>query len=161
MSTTICYDRDFQGFEVPTHELRFSPSVYAVIVRDKSILLIPQHGDGYGLPWGRIELGESIEAALSREVKEETGYDIRMESILDCQDSFFRTNTSKNFLHSILIFSRASIIWGDLSDAWFEESERLWMKKAEWVDISTIEALKFYGSRDILKIIQKHTFFHK
>ncbi|MFO0764364.1 MAG: NUDIX domain-containing protein [Candidatus Gracilibacteria bacterium] len=160
MRNIICHDKDGNSFEVPSSELRFCPSVYGVIIQDGKILLIPQHGDGYGLPGGRIELGESIEAALVREVKEETGYDIEIESLLDCQSAFFRTNTSKRYIQSILIFYSAHILGGELSDKGFEESEKAWMSQAEWIDIGRISSLKFYGSANIEQIIRKHTFFH-
>lgn len=160
MNTVTCHDKDGNSFEVPTSELRFCPSTYAVIIQEWKILLIPQHGDGYWLPWWRIELGESIEEALKREVKEETGYDIEIGSLLDCQSAFFRTNTSKRYIQSILIFYSASIIGWGLSDAWFEEGEKTWMNKAEWIDVGRISWLKFYGSANIEQIIRKHTFFH-
>ena len=160
MHNVVCYDKDENSFEVPSSDLRFCPSVYGVIIQDWKILLIPQHGDGYWLPWWRIELGESIEAALVREVKEETGYDIEMGWILDCQSSFFRTNTSKRHIQSILIFHSANIVWWKLSDTWFEEGEKAWMSQAEWIDVGKISWLKFYWSTNIEQIIRKHTFFH-
>ncbi|MBP9780100.1 NUDIX domain-containing protein [Candidatus Gracilibacteria bacterium] len=154
MRNIICLDKDGNSFEAPTSELRFCPSVYGVIIQDGKILLIPQHGDGYGLPGGRIELGESIEAALVREVKEETGYDIEMGGLLDCQSSFFRTNTSKRHIQSILLFYAATVVGGKLSIDGLEEGEKAWMGMAEWVDIDRLPELKFYGSVDIVKIIQ-------
>lgn len=132
----------------------------ASLFKIERILLILQHGDGYWLPWWRIELGESIEAALVREVKEETGYDIEMGWILDCQSSFFRTNTSKRHIQSILIFHSANIVWWKLSDTWFEEGEKAWMSQAEWIDVGKISWLKFYRSTNIEQIIRKYTFFH-
>ena len=159
MHHVVCHDKDGNLFEVPSSELRFCPSVYAVIIQEKKILLIPQHGDGYWLPWWRIELGEQIEHALTREVKEETGYDIKMEWLLDCQSAFFRTNTSKRYIQSILLFYVASVLWWQISTDWLEEGERVWMGKAEWINIWEIEHLKFYGSDNILWVIQKHHYF--
>jgi ADP-ribose pyrophosphatase YjhB (NUDIX family) len=62
----------------PKHPL---PGVGAIILRRNSILLV-QRGrsplKGYwSLPGGLIEPGEKIEAALTREVKEETGLEVR------------------------------------------------------------------------------------
>lgn len=59
----------------------------ALIVRDDKVLIIREaatYGDGtqrgrYHLPGGRVETGENFEAALKREVKEETGLDIKIE----------------------------------------------------------------------------------
>jgi 8-oxo-dGTP diphosphatase len=57
-------------------------AVSAVIVRDDKILLVrradsPAKGF-YSLPGGRVEFGESLHAALHREVREETGLRIEI-----------------------------------------------------------------------------------
>ncbi len=51
----------------------------AIIIRDRSVLLIHRHKSGrdfYILPGGGVELDESNEDACIREVKEETGFDV-------------------------------------------------------------------------------------
>lgn len=50
MHTTICHDKDGNIYQVPSSDLEITPSVYAVIIENHKILLIPQHGDGYSLP---------------------------------------------------------------------------------------------------------------
>jgi 8-oxo-dGTP diphosphatase len=56
------------------------PAVGALIIHNGQILLIqrahPPLAGEWSLPGGRIEFGESIIAALKREVREETGLDI-------------------------------------------------------------------------------------
>ena len=92
------------------------------------LLLMRSHKwqDRYVVPGGHIELGESLEAALRREIKEETGleiYDIRFlhldESIFDSQ---FHTKRHFIFLdhvcrtHSdvvVLNNEGQSYIWAD------------------------------------------------
>jgi 8-oxo-dGTP diphosphatase len=57
-------------------------AVSAVIFRDNQILLVRRArspGQGfYSLPGGRVEFGESLHAALHREVDEETGLKIEI-----------------------------------------------------------------------------------
>lgn len=54
-----------------------APSVSALVVRGSSLLLVKlSYKDGYALPGGGIEPGESVEGALVRELKEETGLDV-------------------------------------------------------------------------------------
>jgi 8-oxo-dGTP diphosphatase len=57
-------------------------AVSAVIFRDGKVLLVRRSrspGKGfYSLPGGRVEYGESLHAALSREVDEETGLKIEI-----------------------------------------------------------------------------------
>ena len=51
------------------------PSVSAVIFDRRRRLLLQQRSDGgqWGLPGGSVEIGESVSAAVVREVREETG----------------------------------------------------------------------------------------
>jgi 8-oxo-dGTP diphosphatase len=57
-------------------------AVSAVIFRDNAILLVrrarPPANGFYSLPGGRVEFGESLHAALHREVAEETGLTIEI-----------------------------------------------------------------------------------
>jgi ADP-ribose pyrophosphatase YjhB (NUDIX family) len=60
-------------------------AVSAAIFRDDKILLVrraraPAKGF-YSLPGGRVEFGESLHAALHREVKEETGLQIEVADL--------------------------------------------------------------------------------
>ncbi|MGI4984126.1 MAG: NUDIX domain-containing protein [Janthinobacterium lividum] len=61
-----------------------SPSVGAVIHDDAGRLLLQEKssGEAWSLPAGGIELGESPQEAIAREVMEETGYAISIHAIL-------------------------------------------------------------------------------
>lgn len=62
---------------------RHSVSVAAVIVNDAGQLLATQRSDNghWEPPGGVLELNESIEDGLRREVREETGLDITVEAL--------------------------------------------------------------------------------
>ena len=64
--------------------LILSPSVGAVIRDAQGRLLLQEKssGEAWSLPAGGIELGESPQEAITREVMEETGYAVRVGRIL-------------------------------------------------------------------------------
>ena len=68
--------------------------VGAVVVRDGKALIIkrahdPRKGE-WSLPGGRVELGESLEDATRREIKEETGLDIDVGPLVEVFDRVHR-----------------------------------------------------------------------
>lgn len=68
------------------------PTVGALIFNDKGELLLirgKKFKDRYVIPGGHIELGETMEAALVREVKEETGLELAEYQILGLQEALF------------------------------------------------------------------------
>jgi hypothetical protein len=68
---------------VAASELVFRPSVYALIPSEGRIVLVTMQSTGqYGLPGGAVELGERREAALMREVREETGLQVTVGRLL-------------------------------------------------------------------------------
>ncbi len=68
------------------------PTVGALIVnKDGKILLTKSHKwfDKFTLPGGHIEVGETMEEAVKREVKEEVGLDVEVVEFLLMQEAIF------------------------------------------------------------------------
>lgn len=158
MKKVICVDRNNNKHEVFADELKFRPSVYAIIIKDGAILLSKQW-DGYDFPGGKIELGERIEDALLREIKEETGVEAKIGKIVACENSFYKTlpgdSVSGDCVHSILIYRMCDIIGGELSIDNIDENEKTYIAMPEWIPIGDIEKIKFYNSIDSIKIIKE------
>jgi mutator protein MutT len=78
------------------HEFPDAPvvGVGAVVVRDGKALIVkrahePRKGE-WSLPGGRVELGESLEDAARREIKEETGLDVEIGPLVEVFDRVHR-----------------------------------------------------------------------
>jgi 8-oxo-dGTP diphosphatase len=81
--------------------------VGAVIVRDGNVVLIrrrfePLAGQ-WSLPGGRVELGETLEAGLAREMLEETGLDVEIGPVIEVFDRILRDPDGQVQYHYVLI----------------------------------------------------------
>jgi mutator protein MutT len=58
-----------------------------VIVKDGKVLIVKRAKDPYkgqwSIPGGRVELGETLSEAVQREMREETGLDIRVGPVIE------------------------------------------------------------------------------
>lgn len=82
-------------FEV--NSVRFSYRVAAVILHQSHVLLQGEPGsDVWTLPGGGVEPAESSYAAITREVREELGVDIRIERLLWIVEQFFVAGGKSN-----------------------------------------------------------------
>jgi len=156
MKKVVCRDLDGKKTEpIPADELVFRPSVYGVVIKDEKVLLVPQW-DGYDFPGGGVEKGETLEEALLREVKEETGLTVEKDRIIACEQDFFRDYRYKNVsYHSILMYFLCVNPEGEISADGFDELEKGYARKAEWIDIARASALKFYNPVDYVSIVEQ------
>jgi len=150
-----CEDIKGKTYQVDVRELSFRPAVYGVIVKDGKILMSKQW-DGYDFPGGGIELGESTEGALIREVKEETGLEVKIGKIIHCEHSFFKLPYKGNFVHSIHMYYECYIVGGELSTDYFDEQEKQYADKPEWVKLNQIKDVKVYSSGDVNKVLENY-----
>lgn len=143
--SVTCHDVEGNTYEVPASELVFRPAVYGVIIEDGKILL-SKCWDGYDFPGGGIELGEPTDKAIIREVKEETGLNVKPGRIMHANHSFFKLPYKGTFVHSIHLYFECSITGGKLSTKFFDEQEKKYATMAEWVDLERLDELTFYSS---------------
>lgn len=149
-----CKNISGEEFEVPVERLSFRPSVYGIIFQDNKILLSKQW-DGYDFPGGGIKIGETIDDALKREVKEETGFDIKIGKIATCENSFFKYKLKEKYVQSILVYYLCEIVGGEISLEFIAESEKEYVSLPEWINIGEIDKIKFYNSVDNVKVIKE------
>jgi ADP-ribose pyrophosphatase YjhB (NUDIX family) len=75
---------DWIGQPVTRQPDRLASSVSAAIFDDTGKLLLMHRSDNdfWGLPGGKVEIGESVEAAIRREVFEETGLEVSVLQLI-------------------------------------------------------------------------------
>lgn len=62
---------------------RFPVSVKGIVVRDDTVVLLRNRRDEWELPGGKLEVGESPERCVAREIDEELGLDVSPTSLVD------------------------------------------------------------------------------
>jgi len=81
--------------------------VGVVVWKDSEVLLIrrgkPPREGSWSLPGGRQKLGETVREAAVREVREETGIEIAVGSLLDVIDSLTRDGGEEIQYHYTLV----------------------------------------------------------
>lgn len=92
---------------------RFRVSVYGVLTKGNKILL-QRHPklESFGLPGGGVEIGESIQTALLREFKEETGLGIKVGNLIIVTEDYFTYDGED--AHSVLIVYEVKRLSGNI-----------------------------------------------
>lgn len=137
--TVTCVDIHGKTYTVPTEQLHWRPSAYGIVIKDGAVLLAKQHG-GYDVPGGGIDLGETPEEAVLREIKEETGIVAKNPHLIDIHTTFFKIPlTRDHFVQSILLYYVCEYEGGEISLDNIEEYEKEYSELAEWVPIDNFD----------------------
>ncbi len=134
---------------IPKEKLSFRPSVYGIIVSNGKVLLLNTiHTGTYSLPGGGIEIGESIENALKREIKEEAGVEIEITHFYKFQEQFFYYDPADIAFHSFLFFyichPKSLEVCND------SEVEDESVEKPRWIEISELESQHFHNHGQLI-----------
>jgi 8-oxo-dGTP pyrophosphatase MutT (NUDIX family) len=90
---------------VPRDRLQFRPSVYGLIVHQGQVLLVDLPRTGRRCPpGGGVEAGERMEAALKREIREETGVEVTVGPLVGFQENFFYWEDSDQAFHHLAFY---------------------------------------------------------
>jgi len=114
--------------------------VAAVVFRGSEVLLVrrgnqPSKGK-LGIPGGVVELGETAEEAVVREVEEETGIRVKPLRVLDVLDSIVRDDEGGIRFHYVLLEFLCEPLGGELR-ASSDASDALWapLERLEELDV--------------------------
>lgn len=78
--------------------------------------LLQKRGDNqlWGFPGGMMEVGESAAETAVREVKEETGLDIRVQNMIGYYSKYFHEYPNGDKAQTIFVFFDCSILGGEI-----------------------------------------------
>jgi 8-oxo-dGTP diphosphatase len=124
------------------------PGVVVLIEKEGTVLLGKRRGgfgEGkWGLPQGYIEFDEDFLTAAIREVKEETGLDVEIRSIVNVVSNLLSPG-----LHTLAIVLLAGVVGGELNAG--DDLETL-----EWVPLSgPLPEMAFEADEHIIERYQK------
>lgn len=139
--------------EVDASKLTWRPSAYGVIIKDGKILLLKQK-NGYDLPGGGLDLGESLEAAVVREVKEESGLDVANPKLVAATSGFYKPYMTDNlYIQALMLYYACDLVGGEINNDGFDEWEQKYAIGAEWLPLEELGNIKIGTSVDFRKYI--------
>ncbi|RUQ06073.1 MULTISPECIES: NUDIX hydrolase [unclassified Microbacterium] len=120
-------------------------AAYGVVTDEGGRLLLARWTEGrrvaWTLPGGGLEPGEAPEDAVRRELREETGYTVRVGQLLGIHSRVIpagrRVQKSSDPLHTLRIVYRAEVTGGKLR--WETEGST---DRAEWFALSAVAGLQ-------------------
>lgn len=130
--------------ETRTYPARPYLAVSAAIFRDGRVLIVrralPPSQGLHTLPGGVVELGETLEQAVVREVREETSLDIEPLALAGYREAIARDAGGRIERHFVILPFAARWIAGEiaLSD---ELAEAHWLLPSELSGLKTTEGL--------------------
>lgn len=126
--------------------------VSAIIYDEEENLLTVKNVKGYWeLPGGAVEKGEHLQQAVIREVKEETGYVVKVKELHSVRKAFFQDKKH----HALIITFFAEMIGGEMNILDPDHD----IEEVKWVSTQTFQKLnpKLYH---MLKLNQQTQAFY-
>jgi ADP-ribose pyrophosphatase len=125
-------------------------AVGGVVIQNEKVLLVrrgkaPAYG-AWAIPGGSVELGESLKAAVERELLEETGITVRAGEVCHVFDAVRREAEGRIRFHYVIIDLLAEYVAGEPVPA----SDAI---EAAWVPLADLEKKTINNST--LKLLNK------
>ena len=93
-----------------TDKFDFKFRVSGFVIQDNKVLFVDMDNSGFlCLPGGYVEIGETSEEAMIRELKEEINLNFKIDSFMGVIENFF-TNLKKQRTHGIDFYYKVSLV---------------------------------------------------
>ena len=93
-----------ESIKIKTDNYNFKFRVSGIVINDNKLLLVDMDDSGFlCLPGGYVELGETTEQAVCREMEEELGYKLEIVKYLGVAENFF-VNKYDKVMHEICFY---------------------------------------------------------
>lgn len=131
------------SIKVKTNDYNFKLRVSGLVIRNNKLLLVEMDNSGFlCLPGGYVELGETTEDAVKRELVEEIGKDVMIKKYLGVVENYFINKLSKK-MHEISFYYIMDFVDTDIEETNFTlvENDKGYNIKLDfkWININEIE----------------------
>lgn len=147
------------------NNIKFKYRVAAIIIND-NMLLVDKYGkDSYCLPGGYVEIGETSEEAMLRELVEEINIDFEIVKFRGILENFF-INIRKDKTHGIEFYyevkakKKSDYYKIDLTNI---ENDKGYIVKHnfKWISLNCLENINIVPNKIVPMIIDGVPFFHE
>ena len=144
-----CIDIHGQMRRLPKTDLIFRPAVFAIVVHDEQLLVLTLKATGKRhLPGGGVDLGDTLETTLKRELQEETGVEIEVGNLVYVAELFFYYNPSGKAYHGLhFYYSCRPKSVTLLADAQVQDGSA---EKPRWVALNSLQADDFQNDGEMI-----------
>jgi len=116
------------------HPARPIVGVGGVVIDTDRVLLVkrahPPLAGEWSLPGGGVEVGETLEAAVVREVREETGLDVTVGALVELLDRIHLDDDRRVEYHFVIADYLCGVVGGSLA-ADSDAADARWVTEAE------------------------------
>lgn len=145
-------------------QFKFKYRVSAIFIRDNKLLVNKYDEDSYCLPGGYVEIGETSENAMLRELKEELNLNFEIVNFAGITENFF-INLKGQKTHGLDFYYYVKL--KDDRDYQFIDYKRIEYDKGKivnhdlsWIDISNLDSVRLLPLEIRNEIKGKTTNFH-
>lgn len=126
----------------------FNCRAAAIILHNEKLLVMHDQRSPYAyLPGGRVQIGETAEVAVLREIQEELGIQARIQRLLWINQAFFTEDLSHEKYHELCFYFLIDVSGSDLltrkeSFEYLEGGNK--RLRYDWLSFNALESAYFY-----------------